>query len=186
MRFANRALCAGGLGFAVSCLVACGGSGNLLSADQASQLNAQLDRVSQALAHHQCQQAADQISAFQSAVDGMNSVDSTLISNLDQGGRTIAQLAQRQCPTTVHTTPTTATNTATATTPATTTITQTVSTPTATTPTSTSTTPTTPTQTTPAPPGQSGGVAPGSGTGGGHDNGNGKGNGNGDAQDTSP
>jgi len=185
MRFANRALCAGGLGFAVSCLAACGGSGNLLSAGQASQLNAQLDRVSQALANHQCQQAADQISAFQSAVDGMNSVDPTLISNLDQGGRTIAQLAQRQCPTTTHTTPTTATNTATTTTPTTTTITQTVPTPTTTTPTSTNTTPTT-SQTTPAPPGQSGGVAPGDGAGGGHGKGHDGPKGNGDAQDTSP
>ena len=184
MRFANKAICAGGLGFAVLCLAACGGSGNLLSASQANQLNAQLDRASQALANHQCQQAADQISAFQSAVDGMNSVDSTLVSNLDQGARTIAQLAQRQCPTTTRPTPTTTTNTATTTTPTTTTVTQTVPTQTTTTPTNTNTTPTTTTQTTPAgPPGQSGGVSPGPGNGphgSGDINGNGQGNGGGD------
>ena len=49
MGYAPRALLAGGLGFAVSFLVACGGGSGLLSADQASSLNGQLDQVSSAV-----------------------------------------------------------------------------------------------------------------------------------------
>ncbi len=46
MRFANKAMVAGGLGVAVSALVGCGSSGGLLSPQQADSLNNQLEHVS--------------------------------------------------------------------------------------------------------------------------------------------
>ena len=54
MRYALRATIAGGLGFAVSFLVACGGGGGLLSGNQASSLNSQLDQVTSALDSGNC------------------------------------------------------------------------------------------------------------------------------------
>jgi hypothetical protein len=139
MGFANRAIVAAGLGFAVSALVGCGGSGSLLSSGQANGLSAQLEQASEYLDNGQCQDAQSQIASFRSSVDGLNSVNSTLIGNLDQGATTIAQLAQRDCPVDdqTHTTKTTKT-------------TDTVSTPTVITNTNTTpTTPTTPTVTMP-------------------------------------
>ncbi len=59
MRYVPRALLAGLSGVAVSLLAACGSSGSLLSADQGSTLNAQLNSVSAALAAHNCAAVAD-------------------------------------------------------------------------------------------------------------------------------
>ncbi len=175
MRFANRALSVGGLLLTVTGLAACGTSGSLLSADQASELKGQLTQVSQSLNARQCQQAANQITTFRSTVDGLNSVDQSLVANLDQGASRLSQLAANKCPahTVHHTTPKTTT------TPATTTQTTTTTTTTPTIPTQTSTTPTTPTQTTTT---QTTPTGPGSG-GVGLSGGDGNGNGNGQAQD---
>jgi hypothetical protein len=140
MGFANRAIVAAGLGFAVSALVGCGGSGSLLSSDQASRLSAQLEQASQDLASSHCESAATDVSNFRNSVDSLNSVNATLIRNLDQGASTIAQLANTDCPVNVVTRTTNRT---------TTTRTATVKTNTNTTPTTTTTTDTTPTQTTP-------------------------------------
>jgi hypothetical protein len=148
MGFANRAIVAAGLGFAVSALVGCGGSGSLLSGGQANQLSAQLDRASQDLYAYHCRDAADDINNFRSSVDGLSSVNATLIRNLDQGAQTIQQLAAKDCPINTQTQPaktrptsgeTTTTNTNT--TPTTTTTdTSTDTTPTPTTPTTPTTT----------------------------------------------
>ena len=53
MRPALRALVAGGLGFAVSLIAACGGS-RVLSSNQASALSSQLDQVQTALNNGNC------------------------------------------------------------------------------------------------------------------------------------
>ena len=49
MRYAPRAILAGGLGFAVSCVAACGGGAGLLSGDQSIALSGQADAVSSAV-----------------------------------------------------------------------------------------------------------------------------------------
>ncbi len=154
MGFANRAIVAAGLGFAVSALVGCGGSGSLLSGSQASRLNNQLEQASQDLASEQCRDASRDISNFRSSVDSLNAVNATLIRNLDQGASTIEDLADSECPietqtTSTRSTPTTTTKTNTDTTPTTTTNTATDTTPTETEPTTTVITITTPTDTTP-------------------------------------
>lgn len=172
MRFLNRATCVGGLVLASTCLAACGSGGSLLSAYQANELKSQLDQVSRSLSAGQCQQAANQLSNFRSTVDGLGSVNQTLITNLDQGAATIHQLARRECPVVTHTVkpkPPKPTTTSTPTTNSTPT-TSTPSTPTTQTTPATTTTPTTPTTPSTTGPG-SGGV----GLSGGGGNGNGKG-----------
>jgi hypothetical protein len=162
MRYASRAVLAGALGFAAAFVVACGGGSSLLSSDQASTLNNQLDAVSSALASKNCGDVSSATSQLADQVVNLpSSVNSTLRNNLTQGVSTIAQLARRQCanvPTT-QTTPTTPTHTET--TPTTPTHTET----TPTTPTHTETTPTTPThtQTTPATPTTPSGTTTGTG-----------------------
>jgi hypothetical protein len=141
MGFANRAIVAAGLGFAVSALVGCGGSGSLLSSDQANRLSTQLEQASQDIASYHCKSADTDISNFRSSVDSLNSVNSTLIRNLDQGASTISDLASRDCPVSYQTTTTKQTTS--------TTRTATVKTDTDTTPTTTTATDTTTTQTTP-------------------------------------
>jgi TolA-binding protein len=143
MGFANRAIVAAGLGFAVSALVGCGGSGGLLSGAQANRLSTQLEQASQDLASSDCRSAEGDINTFRSSVNGLNSVNATLIRNLDQGAQRIQTLAESECQ--VYTPPTRTTKTHTSTTK-----TATTKTNTNTTPTTTSTaTDTTPTQTTP-------------------------------------
>ncbi|HWD86126.1 MAG TPA: hypothetical protein VG321_10265 [Solirubrobacteraceae bacterium] len=177
MRFANRALSVGGLLLTVTGLAACGTSGSLLSAGQASELKGELALVSQSLSARQCQQAANQITTFRSTVDGLNSVDQNLVANLDQGASRLSQLATKECPAqTVHHTTTPKTTT----TPTTTTATTTATTTTPTTPTQTTTTPTTPTQTTTT---QTTSTGPGSGGAG---LSGGDGNVNGQAKDNGP
>ncbi|MGZ4218853.1 MAG: hypothetical protein ACXVS6_21645 [Solirubrobacteraceae bacterium] len=140
MRYASRAVLAGALGFAAAFVVACGGGSGLLSGNEASSLNNQLDSVSSALASQNCGDVSNATSKLADDVINLpSSINSTLRNNLTQGVSTIAQLARRQCAN-VPSTPTTPT---TPTAPTTTTPTHTTTTPT--TPTNTTTTPTTPT-----------------------------------------
>jgi hypothetical protein len=142
MRYASRAVLAGALGFAAAFVVACGGGSGLLSSNDASTLNNQLNSVSSALASQNCGDASNATSKLADDVINLpSSINSTLRNNLTQGVSTIAQLARRQCAN-VSTPPTTQTGTT-----ATTTTTQTHTTTTTTTPTNTTTT-TTPTNTT--------------------------------------
>jgi hypothetical protein len=146
MRYASRAALAGALGFAAAFVVACGGSSGLLSGNQASNLNGQLDSVSSALASKNCGDVSNATSRLADDVVNLpSSINSTLRNNLTQGVSTIAQLARHQCANVPSTpAPTTPTNTETATT-------QTHTETTPTTPTNTNTTPTTPTNTTTTP-----------------------------------
>jgi hypothetical protein len=142
MRYASRAVLAGALGFAAAFVVACGGGSGLLSSNDASSINNQLDSVSSALASKNCGDVSSATSQLADDVVNLpSSINSTLRNNLTQGVSTIAQLARRQCAN-VQPTPTTQTNT-TPTTDTTTTQTHTNTTPT--TQTNTNTTPTTPT-----------------------------------------
>jgi hypothetical protein len=193
MRYAPRAILAGGLGFAVSCVAACGGGAGLLSGDQSIALSGQGNEINSAVQSGDCGAAVNASSALNRDVQSLPvTVNPTLRSNLSQGAATIARLAARECrqhqAATTTTPPTTTTAT---TTPPTTTTTTTPTTTTSTTSTSTSTTPTTKTTTTattPTNPGTSlttttsGGVGLGGGTttttGNGNSGGTGAGNGN--------
>lgn len=124
MRFLPRALLAGGLGFAASVLVACGGSAGLLSSNQASNLNDQLDAVSSAISSGRCVDAANAALGFSESVDGLpGSVNRRLAGNLQQGAAAIRRLTVQDCraktSTPTDTTPpnTTPTNTHTTSTP---------------------------------------------------------------------
>jgi hypothetical protein len=149
MRAPHRVALAGGLGFAVSCLVACGGGSGLLSGGQANSLNAALDQVSNAVAAGHCAAATSALNSLRAQVAQLPaSVNTALTDNLNQGISTVAVLAARQCTaapvqtttntTTKSTTTSSTTTTSTTTQPATTSST-TSSTP-ATTSTSTGTT----------------------------------------------
>ena len=173
MRYASRAILAGALGFAAAFVVACGGSSGLLSSNDASSLNNQLDSVSSALSSKNCGDVSSATSQLADDVVNLpSSINSTLRNNLTQGVSTIAQLARRQCAN-VQPTPTTQTNT-TPTTDTTTTQTHTNTTPT--TPTNTNTTPTTTTNTnttpatTPTTPGTTSTGTGGAGVGQGNGN----------------
>jgi hypothetical protein len=114
MRHAPRALLAGGLGFAVAFLVACGGGAGLLSGDHASTLSAQLDKISAAVDAGRCSTASNAASALRIDVSALpKSVNAKLRRNLAQGAATVADLAEQDChskPKPTHTT-STATNT---------------------------------------------------------------------------
>jgi hypothetical protein len=104
MGFAHRAFVAAGVGFAAAAIVGCGSSGgSLLSASQSNNLSEQLNRVLQAMDDSNCAQARLYLSDFQTTVDNLGGVNSTLISNLDQGASTIQSLADRDCQTPVRT-----------------------------------------------------------------------------------
>jgi hypothetical protein len=185
MRYAPRAILAGGLGFAVSCVAACGGSAGLLSGDQSIALSGQGNEIISAVQSGDCGAAVNASAALNKDVQNLPvTVNPTLRSNLSQGAATIAQLAAKDCrqnettttapppTTTTPTTTTTSTTTPTTTTTSTTTPTTTTST-SATTPTNPGTSSTTTT---------SGGVGLGgettTTTGGGNSGGTGPGNGN--------
>jgi Tfp pilus assembly protein PilE len=191
MRYAPRAILAGGLGFAVSCVAACGGGAGLLSGDQSIALSGQGNEINSAVQSGDCGAAVNASAALNKDVQTLPvTVNPTLRSNLSQGAATIAQLAARDCrqhqaaTTTTPPTTTTATTTPPTTTTTTTPTTTTTSTSTSTTPTTTTTT----TATTPTNPGTSlttttsGGVGLGgpstTTTGNGDSGGTGAGNGN--------
>jgi hypothetical protein len=156
MRYAPRAILAGGLGFAASFVVACGGGSGLLSADQSNALSSQVDQINSAVQAGNCGAAVNASSVLGGDVQTLPvTINPTLRRNLSQGASTIAQLAAREChqhtastasiPTSTSSTSTTTTSTTTSTstsTPTTTTSTSTTST-SATTPTETGTTSTT-------------------------------------------
>lgn len=178
MRQGFRAVVAGGLGFAVSLIAACGSSTGLLSADTATSLTNQLQQVSSDIQQGNCAAAHDELAKLSQDIQNLpSSVSSTFRNNLNEGLTRAQELAATQCKSPTSTTPTT--TTATTTTPTTTTETTTQPTTTQTTTTQTTPPTTTTPATTPVNPGTtttgpgSGGVAPGT------DNGNGKGNGNG-------
>lgn len=95
--FANRAIVAAGLGFAVSALVGCGGSGSLLSSGQANRLTSELAVASQALSDGRCARARDAVASFSGSVDSLGAVNQTLVANLEQGASTIANLTNSEC-----------------------------------------------------------------------------------------
>lgn len=180
MRHGFRAVVAGGLGFAVSLIAACGSSSSsgLLSADTATSLTNQLQQASTDIQQGNCAAAHDELAKLSQDIQNLpSSVNSTLRSNLNEGLTRAQELAATQCKSPTSTTPTT--TTATTTTPTTTTETTTQPTTTQTTTTQTTPPTTTTPATTPVNPGTtsigpgSGGVAPGT------NNGNGKGNGKG-------
>ncbi len=148
MRYAPRAILAGGLGFAASFVVACGGGSGLLSADQSNALSGQADQINTAVQAGNCGAALNASAVLNSDVQTLPvTINPTLRRNLSQGAGTIAQLAARDCR--QHTTSTASTPTSTSTTTTTTSSTSTsTSTPTSTSSTSsTSTSATTPTDT---------------------------------------
>jgi hypothetical protein len=141
MGFAHRAFVAAGVGFAVSAIVGCGSSGGRwLSASESNTLSEQLNRATQALDDRSCSAARQYLADFQATVNKLGGVNSTLISNLDQGVSTIQSLASSDCQIHTATTPNkTHTKTVTSTTTSTT---ATQTTPTFTTPSNTYTQPT--------------------------------------------
>jgi hypothetical protein len=156
MRSALRALVAGGLGFAVSLIAACGGGSHVLSADQANALRSQLDRLQSAINRGSCTGVQSGLS--QLSVEISNVPNSTARTNLTEGFETLQRQASTECQ--VSTPKTTSTATTTNTTTAQTT--STATTQTQTTPPSTATTPTNPGTTTNTGPGSGGaGLAPG-------------------------
>jgi hypothetical protein len=191
MRYAPRAILAGGLGFAVSCVAACGGGAGLLTGDQSIALSGQGNEINSAVQSGNCGAAINASAALNTDVQKLPiTVNPELRANLTQGALTIAQLAAKECrehasttastptttssttaPTTTSTTtPTTSTSTSSTTTTATTTTGATTPTDTGTTSTTTggvglgaSTTSTTGTGT-----GTSGGTGPGNGNSGGN------------------
>jgi hypothetical protein len=110
MRHVSRALLAGGLGLAVSLLVACGGGAGLLSSNQANTLTSQLDQVSLAVASGNCAAASSAVSDFSNMVSNLpTSVNQTLRDNLTQDATTLGQLAAKDCQNATTTTSTTTT-----------------------------------------------------------------------------
>jgi hypothetical protein len=164
MRYAPRAILAAGLGFAVSFLVACGGSSGLLSGDQSDALSGQAGQIVSAVQSGNCGAAVNASAVLNNDVQTLPvTVNSTLRSNLNQGASTIAELARKDCRR--HTTTTQPTTTASSTT---TTSTSTSTSTSTTTPTSTSSTSTTSsTATTPPDTGSTSTTTGGVGLGGG-------------------
>jgi hypothetical protein len=170
MRYAPRAILAGGLGFAVSCVAACGGSAGLLSGDQSIALSGQGNEISSAVESGNCGAAINASAALGSDVQNLPvTVNPTLRRNLSQGASTIAKLAATDCRQhTASTASTPTTTSSSSSTPSTSSSTTTSSSSTSTSTTTTSTTPTT--ATTPTDTGTSsntttsGGVGLGGGT----------------------
>ena len=110
MRYAPRAILAGGLGFAVSCLAACGGSAGLLSGDQSIALSGQGNEINSAVQSGDCGAAVNASAALNTDVQKLPiTVNPTLRANLTQGAVTISQLAAKECHQHASTTSSTAT-----------------------------------------------------------------------------
>ena len=98
MRYAPRAILAGGLGFAVSFVVACGGGSGLLSGNQSIGLSGQADQIASAARSGNCGAAINASAALIRDVQTLPvTVNPLLRSNLSQGAGTIARLALREC-----------------------------------------------------------------------------------------
>jgi hypothetical protein len=194
MRYAPRAILAGGLGFAVSCVAACGGGAGLLSGDQSIALSGQGNEINSAVQSGDCGAAVNASAALNKDVETLPvTINPTLRRNLVQGAETVAQLAAKDCrqhtTTPTESTPTTTSSTTTTPSTSSTTTPTTSSTSTTTTSTSTSTSTTSTSATTPTNTGTTsttGGVGLGGGTttggasGGSGGAGAGSGNGGGD------
>ncbi len=180
MGYGSRAILAGGLGFAVSFVVACGSGNGLLTSDQANGLNNQLASVSSAVQAGRCGAASSAAVAFSNAVANLpRTVNTTLLQNLADGATTVGRLAPRDCQKASRTSSTSSSTTPTSTSTSTTTST-TTSSPTTTTSSSTTTSPTSTTATNPPPTSTSSTSSNGgAGIGGINTQGNGNGNGNG-------
>jgi hypothetical protein len=187
MRYAPRAILAGGLGFAASFVVACGGGSGLLSADQSNALSGQADQINKAVQAGNCGAALNASAVLNSDVQTLPvTINPTLRRNLTQGASTIAVLAARNCRqhaatqiTTSTTTPTTSSTTTTSTSTTSSTTTTTTTPTTTTSASTTSTSATTPTDTGTTTTGSGGvGAGPGTTTGPGTGNSGGTGAGN--------
>src|ERR1700761_9607537 len=154
MGFGSRAVLAGGLGFTVAFVVACGNSSGLLSSAQSSDLASNLHAVPAAVSAHDCSQAQSAASALNNSITKLpQSVNPTLLQNLGQGAGTVSALAAQDCSTTSSfTTTSSSTSTSTSTTTTTTTPTTTTSSPTSTSTTSSPTTTSSSTSATNPPP----------------------------------
>ena len=98
MRYAPRAILAGGLGFAASCVAACGGGAGLLSADQSIALSGQGNEIDSAVQSGNCGAAINASAALNHDIQNLPvTVNPTLRSNLSQGALTISQLAGKDC-----------------------------------------------------------------------------------------
>ena len=156
MRSALRALVAGGLGFAVSLIAACGGGSRVLSADQATALSQRLNQLQAAVQRGDCGGVVNGLSGLSAEI--ANVPNATARANLTEGFDTLQRQASAECPTSTPRTTSTATTaktTSTQSTPTSTTSTQTIPTTPATTPTNTGTT------TNPGPGSGGAGLAPG-------------------------
>jgi cell wall integrity and stress response component len=164
MGLRSRAFLAGGLGFAAAFVVACGGSNDLLSGDQANTLSSQLDAVSAAVNSGNCAAAGTAADKFTSAVGSLTSpVSSKLVQSLGDGAVKLKQLAAQDCSSTSSTSSSRSSSTTTtqSTSTTTTTVTSTPST------SSSSTTAQSTTATNPASPGTTSAPSGGAGLGGG-------------------
>jgi hypothetical protein len=171
MRYAPRAILAGGLGFAVSCVAACGGGAGLLTADQSIALSSQGNEIDSAVQSGNCGAAINASAALNHDIQNLPAtVNPTLRTNLSQAAVTIAQLAAKDCRQHTATTTSAPTTTFATTTPTTSSTSTTTPTTSSTSTTTTSTSTTTTTATTPTNPGTSsttttsGGVGIGGGT----------------------
>ena len=189
MRYAPRAILAGGLGFAASLVVACGGSSGLLSGNQSIALSGQADQINSAVNSGNCAAALNTSRALNQDVQTLPvTVNPTLRTNLNQGASTIARLAGQDCrehtPSTASTPTTTSSTTTTAPSTSTSTSTTTTTPTTTTTTTSTPTTATSPTDT--GTTSTTGGVGLGGGTTTGTDTGSSGGTGPGTPTSSTP
>ncbi len=111
MHLLSRFVAAAGAGLAVAVLAGCGGSGSLLSSNQASTLSGYLTQADTALSTHNCNAANAALTNFNNAVGELSGVNATLVSNLQQGVQTTEQLATTECPSNTTTTPSVTTST---------------------------------------------------------------------------
>jgi len=102
MRYVSRALQAGGLGLVALLVAACGSGSGLLSSSQGSQLTTELSQASADVTNGDCTGADTLIENVQTQVANLpGSVNSTLVSDLDQAAKTVLTLANRDCSGTV-------------------------------------------------------------------------------------
>jgi hypothetical protein len=170
MRYAPRALLAGGLVLAASCLAACGGGAGLLSSDQSNDLNAAVQSLTSAVQSGNCAAAANAAVSLRNEGENLPvSVNPSLKANLDEGVQKASAYAQTACHSSTTSTTTSSSSTKTTdTTTSTPTTTSTSSSSSTTTPTTTtSTITTTSTATTGSGSGTSSNGSGGAGLGGG-------------------
>lgn len=132
MGYGSRAILAGGLGFTVAFVVACGNSTGLLSSDQSSSLASDLGTISSALSSHNCDQVQSAATQLNNDVANLpQNVNQTLLQNLGQGAGTVSQLASADCSTSSSPSPTSSSSSpsSTSSTPSTTTTTTTTTSP---------------------------------------------------------